>query len=290
MKFLDPNRLSRDSRGQPEVASSKQLFCYRKKPGKNWILLRKIKKADESLVGPILLPWCSPIPKNGRLRQSFGPLAAETRVQIPMGAFIFMENLPITFEDAKNEKGLRQLNLYQVESAHPINGLHGIIYKDEPGRIAFRVVPYKLRYTKSGFSNIPDPYRPMEYVTIEAYNFSFDFCRSEGEFLSMLVDHEYEHVRQITQGFQVDDVPGNLLNEFDNRVLRCYGDLTRIFGELEAYSKEIARLGRRNVSQEFSHTTHSLYSSYREALKSKERGPLIAWILNRFPDLGIIVN
>lgn len=129
------------------------------------------------------------------------------------------------------------------------------------------------------------PHGSAKQIKVVVYGSAFLHVNSKDEFLSTLVDHEYQHVRLLTNQVALA-IPERLIVELSNRALDANGDLYSIFSELHAYISQINLYSSRNLSEAFKKEQIAEYNLYRGLLEAKERTPLTTYLLDIFPKIN----
>jgi hypothetical protein len=187
----------------------------------------------------------------------------------------------ISYENARKDKSLR------------LEYIRQLIKRYKPP------VPIKVLYNDS-MDHYPNPFADTggmvtrtrfiaqagigvaQNLKIEVYRGAFKETKSEDEFLSTFVDHEYRHVELLAGG--KIDVNASVIREFHARIINLEGDLFEIYHELHAYTTQIRSFSKRkNISKEFKDRIIDGYQIYRKELQKKRRTPLTRFLLEEFP-------
>lgn len=193
----------------------------------------------------------------------------------------------LSYTKAKENRRFRQRYIDSVVRKYPIDGLESATYLDYIPTYAFNPIlnkPIPMLTT----AILPPGAVGAKSAKIEVFPPAFLF-RNEDEFLSAFVDHEYVHVRLFAKGIEID-APLEIHQELGSRVFNVKGDLFDIFQELEAFSNQIRQFPNRRISRDFRNSVLDSYDAYRQFLKDKEKTPVIAWMLDRYPPRQMMNN
>ncbi|MBU5537553.1 MAG: hypothetical protein QW818_02710 [Candidatus Aenigmatarchaeota archaeon] len=179
-------------------------------------------------------------------------------------------------EAQKGNYMVRQRYINAVVRKHPIKNLESATYT-----LSQAFNPKLNKPMPMSTTAILPPGARAASAKIEVSPLAFLF-QNEDEFLSALVDHEYIHVKLLTEGIEIS-APLEVHQELKSRVFNVNGDLFDIFNELEAFSNQIRQFPNRRISKDFKDSVLDSYRIYRQFLEGKERTPVITWMLERYP-------
>ncbi len=190
----------------------------------------------------------------------------------------------VPFSDAKKDYRLRQKYVDQaVRENPPPAKLDSAVYRHGIARYPNALFPEVGMLMRTEFSIAPLS-SGAETVELQVFRDAFDDLVNEDEFLSTMVDHEYEHLRLLKLGIELTG-PVEALPEIQPRIFTPGGDLAEPFMELDAFSKQIKAFPKRSgITGPFKDDIFYSYKLYRELVRRKEKTPLTAWLLERYSE------
>ena len=136
---------------------------------------------------------------------------------------------------------------------------------------------------RTGFTAPANSEGIVKSVKTQIFRSAFEECKNEDEFLSMLVDHEYNHLMFLSGKIKISG-PAEAIKELEKRAFDINGDLFEHFMELNAYHAQIQAFSKRSVREGFKRNVIESYNGYRNLVAKMEKTPAIRWILEKFPE------
>ncbi len=188
----------------------------------------------------------------------------------------------VPFPDAQKDYRLRQKYVDQaVRQNPPPAKLDAAVYRHDIVRYPNPSFPGSIMLMRTGFTIAPYS-SVVERVELQVFRDAFGLD-NEDEFLSTMVDHEYEHLRLFRLGTEIE-APLEVHSELRARIFTMDGDLREHFIELYAFSRQIKAFPERpDITGSFKDDMRYSYSSYRELVEKRGKTPLTLWLLERYP-------
>ncbi len=189
-------------------------------------------------------------------------------------------------EAARSEnQAVRQKHIDQVVARFPPPVEVAVRYFHDKEHYPNPLFKKRDMIMRTGFEG--DKENPVENIRMQIFRAAFRDCQNKDEFLSSLVDHEYDHLKVLAGKDQIN-IDQSSLEEFYERALTVEGDLFEHYLELRAFSSQIKEFSKRkNVRDSFKENIISTYHAYRDLVAKKKSTPLTRWLLKEFPKIDV---
>jgi len=212
-----------------------------------------------------------------------------TRREFLLGSAFLLAapEMPVSFYDAQKDERKRPSHLRQLKSRFQLEKASGVSYGITQRNIENFLLPYAgiLRWTEKELKDTiardidPDAYavtptlmnlvgRRIKFPILVGPK-AYARCESEDDFLSVVVDHEYEHVCAAFGGIRVGDFTLDYTNfaGYDREFIKS-------IYELLGYEHELLQIATRNrkVSRTVEkNTLDGYYKNFKQAREAAEK-------------------